>query len=86
MVGYEITLASSAEKEINSLPKNIQKKVEEVIDSLKENSRPHRAIKLKGKEGVYRIRIGDYRVIYTINDKKRLIDISYVRHRSKAYI
>ncbi|MCD5409163.1 MAG: type II toxin-antitoxin system RelE/ParE family toxin [Methanocellales archaeon] len=86
MKEYEITLASSAEKEINSLPKSIQKRVEKVIDSLKDKPRPRGTTKLKGKEDVYRIRIGDYRVIYTVDDKKRIVDVSYVRHRSKAYV
>lgn len=85
MVEYEITLASSAEKEINSLSKSIQKRVEKAIDSLKINPRPHGVVKLKGRKDIYRIRVGDYRVIYTIDDKKHLVDVSYVRHRSKAY-
>ena len=85
MTMYEITLASSAEKEIDRLPGDIQQRIEKAIDSLKTNPRLHGIIKLKGKENVYRIRVGDYRIIFTIDDKKRLIDVSYVRHRSKSY-
>ncbi len=85
MAEYEITLASSAEREIQALPKSVQRRVEKMIDSLRINPRPRGTIKLKGREGIYRIRVGDYRIIYTINDKKRLVDVSYVRHRSRAY-
>lgn len=85
MAEYEITLASSAEKEIKALPNSIKSRVEKVIDSLRINPRPRGMAKLKGREGVYRVRIGDYRIIYTIHNEKRLVDISYVRHRSKAY-
>jgi mRNA interferase RelE/StbE len=85
MTKYEITLASSAEKEIDSLPENVQKRVEKAIDSLISNPRPRGTKKLKGKEYLYRIRVGDYRIIYVIDDKKHLVDVSYVRHRSHAY-
>ena len=85
MAEYEVTLASSAEREIKSLPKSIQRRVERMIDSLRINPRPRGTIKLKGREGIYRIRVGDYRIIYTVNDEKRLVDVSYVRHRSRAY-
>lgn len=85
MIKYEITLASSAEKEINSLPESVQKRVEKAIDSLKSNPRPRGTAKLKSKEDLYRIRVGDYRIIYVVDDKKHLVDVSYVRHRSKAY-
>ncbi len=85
MAEYEVTLASSAEREIKALPKSVQRRVEKMIDSLRINPRPRGAIKLKGREGIYRIRVGDYRIIYTVNDEKRLVDVSYVRHRSRAY-
>ena len=79
-IKYEITLASSAEKELNSLSKSIQKRVEKTIDSLKVDPRPHGVAKLKGRKNLYRVRVGDYRVIYTIDDRKHLVDVSYVRH------
>jgi len=82
---YDISLASSAEKEINSLPKNIQERVEKAIDLLKDIPRPPGTIKIKGKEDLYRIRKGDYRIIYSIDDENHIIDICYMRHRSKAY-
>ena len=84
MTEYEITLASSAEKEIIALPKSVQRRVEKMIDSLRIYPRPRGIIKLKGRENIYRIRVGDYRIIYTIDDKRHLVDISFVRHRRKA--
>jgi len=78
MAEYEVTLASSAEREIKSLPKSVQRRVKRMIDSLRINPRPRGTIKLKGRGDIYRI-------IYTVNDKKRLVDVSYVRYRSRAY-
>lgn len=86
MAKYKITLSTSAEKEIKSLPKSIQKRVEKIIDSLIVDPRPSGTIKLKGRKDIYRIRVSNYRIIYTIDDKKHLVDISYIRHRNKAYI
>lgn len=85
MAEYEITFASSAEKEIKALPDRVKRRAEKMIDALRVNPRPRGTIKLKGREDVYRIRIGDYRIIYTIDDERCLVDISYVRHRSRAY-
>jgi mRNA interferase RelE/StbE len=85
MPNYEIVLASSAEKEYCRLPKDIQNRVTKVIDSLSGNPRPYGIVKLKGKEDIYRIRVGDYRIVYGIDDKKRLVDIIYIRHRREVY-
>ena len=82
---YHITFAASAVKELSSLPKNVQARIEKTVDSLMENPRPFGAIKLKGEKGVYRIRVGDYRVIYSIDDNNYKIDVSVVRNRKDAY-
>ncbi|RKZ31374.1 type II toxin-antitoxin system RelE/ParE family toxin [bacterium] len=85
MDGYKITLASSAEKEIAALQDRIRSRIIKAIDSLKDEPRPRGTIKLKGKENLFRRRVGDYRVLYTVDDENRVVDISYVRHRNKAY-
>ena len=85
MAEYEVSIAYSARREIKALPKSLQERIEKVIDSLETNPRPRGTIKLKGKEDVYRIKVSNYRIIFTIDDKKRHIDISYIRHRGEAY-
>ncbi len=85
IVEYRITIASYAEKEILLLPEKAYERVAKAIDSLRFKPRPHGTVKLKGKRNLYRIRVGDYRIIYSVDDRKRIIDISYVKHRSKAY-
>jgi mRNA interferase RelE/StbE len=57
----------------------------EAIDALGEQPRPAGARKLSGAEHRYRIRVGDYRVIYTIEDSSQTVTIERVRHRSAAY-
>jgi mRNA interferase RelE/StbE len=55
------------------------------IDGLAANPRPPGVKKLRGTRDLWRIRVGDYRVIYRVDDAKRLVDISHVRHRREAY-
>jgi len=84
-VNYQVTLARSARKELEELPKKTQARILEALKVLQEESRPSGCIKLRGNTGLWRIRSGQYRIIYSIEDKNRLIDISVIRHRSDAY-
>ncbi len=55
------------------------------IKALAAEPRPPGCRKLQGHESLWRIRVGDYRVIYAVYDDRRIVDIVAVRHRSKAY-
>ncbi len=62
------------------------RKIEKLIDGLAENPRPPGVKKLKGlDEDVYRVRTGDYRVIYVIEDKVRIVEVRKVGHRKDIY-
>lgn len=83
---YEIIIGSSAEKDLNKLPASVLKKVVPAIDSLAKEPRPNGCKKLKGSdENLWRIRVGDYRIIYMIGDTLKIIDIRRVRHRKEVY-
>jgi mRNA interferase RelE/StbE len=82
---YQITIKPSAVKEFNGLPATVATRVVAKIKALAATPRPPGVKKLEGEPVRWRIRIGDWRVIYSIDDKKRVVDIIYVRHRSKAY-
>lgn len=85
MARYEILLTRSARKELERLPPRLASNVLRRIEALGENPRPPGCIKLTGAEDLWRIRIGDYRVLFDIQDDKLLIDILAIRHRSDAY-
>ncbi len=85
MGDYSITFARSARKELESLPNLQLEKVFSRIESLSGEPRPRGCVKLQGSSDLWRIRIGNYRVIYSINDADKLLDITAVRHRSQAY-
>ena len=81
---YRITLAPSASKEIEHLPAALLRRVAARIDAFAADSRPPGVKKLEG-EPLWRIRVGDYKIIYAIDDGARTVDVGRVRHRSKAY-
>lgn len=82
---YQILLAKSASRELERLPTKIQERIIEALESLESNPRPKGCKKLVGSSSLWRIRSGDYRVIYEINDDKRIVDVNAIRHRSDAY-
>jgi mRNA interferase RelE/StbE len=85
MSDYAITFARSARKELEALDAALVNRIFHKIVALAKDPHPKGCRKLRGEKFLWRIRIGDYRVIYTINDDARLVDIIVVRHRSKAY-
>ena len=85
MTDYVITFARSAEKELAALPITVVLRARLAIDALAVNPRPSGCKKLRNARGRWRVRVGDYRVVYTINDKQRLVDIETVRHRRFVY-
>ena len=85
MNNYRIQFKSSAAKEFKKLPISIKQRASESIDKLQQNPRPSGVVKLKGDDQLYRVRIGDYRIVYIIDDNDKLIKITRIRHRQDVY-
>ncbi|MBU6432379.1 MAG: type II toxin-antitoxin system RelE/ParE family toxin [Nitrospirae bacterium] len=85
MAEYRITFARSARHELEVLDPSVIRRILPKIESLATHPRPHGSRKLTGAKNLWRIRIGDYRVIYSIFDNEGRIDITAVRHRREAY-
>ena len=85
MVSYKILVKQSAEKELRKIsPPNLTKIVNR-IHSLSNQPRPSGAQMLKGEARYYRIRQGDYRVIYEINDAEKFVNVIKIGHRREVY-
>jgi len=82
---YKIEFVTSAAKEFCLLPANTKQRVSISVDALGQKPRPDGIKKLQGHEELYRIRVGVYRVVYEIDDPKKLIRVTKVRHRIEAY-
>jgi len=84
-MSYTVVFAKSAEKELTSLPAKAIEKIVAAILLLEENPRPNGCKKLKGFTNLWRIRIGNYRVIYRIDDVIMLVDVREVGDRKDIY-
>ena len=85
MAEYAVTFSRSARKELEKFPAQLVERIFPKIESLALQPRPAGCKKLKGAQNHWRIRIGDYRVVYSVNDSSRTVDVTAVRHRSEAY-
>jgi mRNA interferase RelE/StbE len=82
---YSVRFARSAAKEMDELESSLVGRIFPRIEALAREPRPKGCRKLEGEKFLWRIRIGDYRVVYAIYDEDRLVRIIAVRHRSRAY-
>ncbi|MBS3772049.1 MAG: type II toxin-antitoxin system RelE/ParE family toxin [Bacteroidales bacterium] len=82
---YEILFESKAEKELLELPKEDLKRIDTKIRQLNKNPRPPGIKKLVGKIEGWRIRAGDYRILYQIDDEKKLVKVYRIKHRREVY-
>ena len=85
MASYKVVPKPSVEKDLRSLPKSTNVRVMKVIDGLTNDPFPRQTVKLEGGEELYRIRVGDYRVIYGVDRGAKLVTIHHVRHRREVY-
>jgi len=85
MPTYQVLLSKAARKQLTILPVFIHNKIIEDVTSLSEIPRPAGCKKLKGQKKAWRIRIGDYRVIYEIEDRQLRILVIAIGHRKDIY-
>lgn len=84
-MSYTVIVPKPVQKQLDSLPDDIRNRIIERLVLLAENPRPEGAIKLKGYENEYRIRIGDYRVRYEIYDQEFVVLLLHCKHRKDVY-
>ncbi len=84
MAKYKITIKKSAAKELAEIPKKDLPKIVKRIQSLAQNPRPHGSQKLSRKEE-YRVRQGNYRIVYSVDDKVLAVDVVKIGHRREVY-
>lgn len=84
-MAYSVLLAPPAERQFKALAEPIQKRITRRLRTLKENPRPKGVKKLAGEEDLYRIREGDYRIIYAIRDKELIVLVVKIGDRKEVY-
>ena len=85
MSQYKVVVSKSASKELSKLPVVANNRIIKAVLSLSDNPRPQGSKKLKGSSENWRIRIGNYRVVYAIDDDILIVDIRKVGHRKDIY-
>ena len=84
-MSYQIIVPKPVQKQLDDLPDNLYNRTIKKIMALKENPRPRGCVKLKGYENEYRIRIGDYRLIYEILDEELVVLLLHCKPRKDIY-
>lgn len=86
MAGYRLVFKASAAKELGDVePKKLRQRLVAAIADLAEDPRPAGCEKLAGARDAYRPRQGDYRAVYTIDDRQRLVTVVKIGHRREVY-
>ena len=84
-MAYRLTIKPSAAKVIRKLDRSTQRRVIRLLELLAQEPRPRGVVKLEGDENLWRVRIGDYRVIYEIHDDRLVVLVLRVGHRRGVY-
>jgi mRNA interferase RelE/StbE len=82
---YTVQLAPAAQRQLQSLPKQFQRQITSRLLRLETAPRPDGVKKLEGEKDLYRLRIGDYRIIYAIRDRELIVLVVKVGHRREIY-
>lgn len=85
MSRYRVELTRCAEKQLKSLDRVSQRRVQAALDLLADEPYPPRAVALKGEPGRLRVRVGDYRIIYEVQDGRLLVLVVHPGHRRDVY-
>jgi len=85
MASYDVALTSTAQRELGKLPVQLIARIVPRLENLASDPRPPGCKKLSGGDDEWRIRMGDYRVVYTIDDARSLVEVTRIRHRSEVY-
>jgi mRNA interferase RelE/StbE len=82
---YSVEAKPPARKELDALPDNVLFRVVRKLESLADNPRPAGCKKLKGYKDQWRVRVGDWRVVYIIDDTAKLVSVARIAHRREVY-
>ena len=82
---YAVRLARRAVRVLADLQRRDQQRIRAAIDLLAENPRPPNCVALQGEAGVYRVRVGDYRIVYEVFDRLLVVQVVRIGHRREVY-
>lgn len=84
-MAYQVQITPRAARQLISLPAEIRQALQATIDGLQENPHPSGSIKLQGTQSQYRVRRGDYRMVYEVGNNPPVVTVLTARHRRDVY-
>jgi mRNA interferase RelE/StbE len=85
LASYKLEISATAERQLRKLPARDARRVVEAIEALATDPRPSGCRKLGGYEDVFRVRVGTYRVLYSVDDKRIIVIVLKIGHRRDVY-
>jgi mRNA interferase RelE/StbE len=82
---YELRFRPAAAKILRKLPRDVAKRIKTATEALQDDPRPTGATALQGQQGLLRVRVGDYRVVYDVNDDELVVLVIHLGHRREVY-
>ena len=82
---YRVELSPAAQRDLARLGEEVQLRIRARLRELAEDPRPPGCKKLKDQEGRLRVRAGDWRILYSVRDAERIVEVGHILHRSEAY-
>ncbi len=83
-MSYQVNLPKTVQKQLNILPQELKQRILKALVQLQEEPRPVNSLQMKGGQG-FRLRIGDYRVLYDIDDGNKIVNLRRIGHRREIY-
>jgi mRNA interferase RelE/StbE len=83
-MSYQVNLPKTVQKQLNALPQEPKQRILKALVQLQEEPKPVNSLQMKGGQG-FRLRIGDYRVLYDIDDSSQIINLRRIGHRREIY-
>ena len=84
-MSYRVVIRPSAERDLARIDPSHRRRLAAKIDALTQNPRPNGCVKLTGSAALWRVRVGDYRIVYSISDVVQIVEIIHVAHRREIY-
>lgn len=84
-MAYTVEIRPAVERQLSALPRPVQTRIKEKVDALADEPRPPGCTKLAGPDDFWRIRVGDYRVVYAIHDDVLIVLVVRIGHRREVY-
>jgi mRNA interferase RelE/StbE len=82
---HAVQLKPSVDRQLQKLPTNVQRRIVGEMAALAFDPRPAGVVKLAGEENLWRVRVGDYRIVYEVDDKHAVVTVLRVAHRKDVY-